>query len=160
MNKTYQKINKAFERIKKDMDKRGYCVHAITDVYKDNPLISNWINVHTHGLEKYGVINVSIVAPEDDDRLAHVIYTVADMMKDGEVFDLDAIHVMYNPDETIDFIFTFLRTKCFGEDTLRIVLPDIKTKEFFNYEDYEDLFDNCENEYCLQRTEIFNEYEE
>lgn len=137
----------------KNKEERGYFVHAVKDLYKDNYLISNWVNVHTHGLEKHGLTNISIVAPINDNRLSNVIYTVADMMMKGEEFILNATHFVDKPDGTCDFKFRLLPTKCFGEDTLRIILPDIKTNEFFTDEN------GIEGIYCLQHTTIFESHE-
>jgi hypothetical protein len=153
MNDLFEKVNNENERIKKERETRGYTVHGVKDLYKNNPLISNWVNVHTHGLEEYGLTNISIVAPEDDDRLSNVIYTIADMMMKGEEFILNATHFMDKPDGTCDFKFRLLPTKCFGEDTLRIILPDPDTNEFFIDKN------GIEGIYCLQRTVIFEPHE-
>jgi hypothetical protein len=147
------KAKDEFKRMKEERKDRGYTVHGVTDLYKDNYLISNWVNVHTHGLEDHGLTNISIVAPEDDDRLTHVIYTIADMMMDGEEFILDATHFMDKSDGTCDFKFKLLPTKCFGEDTLRIILPNPETNEFFTDKN------GIEGIYCLQRTTIFESSE-
>ena len=149
----FEQINKAFERVRREKSERGYCVHAVAGVYKDNPMISNWVNVHTHGLEEHGLNNISIVAPKDDNRLAHVIYTIADMMMDGEEFILNATHFIDKSDGTCDFKFRLLPTKCFGEDTLRMILPDPETNEFFTDKN------GIEGIYCLQRTTIFKSSE-
>ena len=144
--------NQQMKKARKEMLERGYCVHAIKDVYKANPLISNWCNVHTHGLEAYNLTNISIVAPIDDDRLANVIYAVADMMKDGEEFVLNGTHSIDRPDGTCKFKFRMLKTKCFGEDTIRIILPDPITNKFFDE-------DGMESVYCLQQTAFFEQCE-
>ena len=136
----------------KGKEERGYYVHGVKDTYEDNSMISNWVNVHTHGLEKYGLTNISIVAPEDDTRLSKVIYTVADMMKDGERFDLNITHFIDRPDGSCEFKFKMLPTKCYGEDTIRLILPDPVTNKFFDE-------DNMKSVYCLQITSIFEEYE-
>lgn len=154
MKHKYENINKALERARKEMLERGYCVHAVEGTYKNNPLISNWLNVHTHGLEDYNLTNISIVAPEDDARLTEVIYTVADMMKNGEEFILNATHFIDNPDGSCKFKFKMLPTKCFGEDTIRLILPDPETNDFFNDEDGE------EGIYCLQKTVLFEHCED
>lgn len=153
MNNLFEKVNNENERMTKEKENRGYTVHGIKDLYKDNYLISNWVNVHTHGLEDHGLTNISIVAPEDDDRLCHVIYTIADMMMDREEFDLRATHFMDKSDGTCDFKFRLLPTKCCGEDTLRIILPDPDTNEFFADKN------GIEGIYCLQRTTIFESCE-
>ena len=139
MNDLFKKVNNENERMKKEKETRGYTVHGVKDLYKDNYLISNWVNVHTHGLEDHGLTNISIVAPKDDNRLCHVIYTIADMMMDGEEFDLRATHFMDEPDGTCD--------------TIRIILPDPDTNEFFTDKN------GIEGIYCLQRTTIFESNE-
>lgn len=153
MSDLFNKINNETERMNKEKKERGYTVHGVCDAYKDNYLISNWVNVHTHGLEEHGLTNISIVAPENDTRLAHIIYTIADMMINGEEFILNATHFIDKPDGTCDFKFRLLKTKCYGEDTLRIILPDPDTNDFFTDKN------GIEGIYCLQRTTIFESSE-
>lgn len=150
MNNFYEELNKAWEKEHEDLNNRGYYVHGVKDVYKNNPLISNWVNVHTHGLENYNLTNISIVAPEDDDRLSKIIYTVADMMVSGEQFDLGMTHYIDRPDGTCEFKFKMLPTTCFGEDSIRLVLTYPGTDKFFEDED------NIESIYCLQAANIFS----
>ena len=138
--------------IKESRKERDYFAHGVIDVYKKNPLISNWVNVHTHGLEKHNLTNISIVAPKDDDRLEYLIYTVADMMIKGEEFDPSITHYIDRPDGTCIVKFRMLPTKCFGEDSIRLILPDTITNKFSNE-------DNMESIYCLQEADIFNCHE-
>lgn len=152
MNDLFKKANNENERMKKEKEDRGYTVHGVKDLYKNNYLISNWVNVHTHGLENYGLTNISIVAPEDDERLFNVIYTIADAMKGGEEFSFETIHIMF-VDDKYKFKFYLIPAKCFGEDTLRIILPDPDTNEFFIDKN------GIEGIYCLQRTTIFENSE-
>ena len=138
----------AYKKQKEDYLKRGYWVHGVKDVYADNPMIENWVNVHTHGLENYGLTNISIVAPKDDTRLSYLIYTVADMMKNGEVFQPNATHFIDDANGECIIKFKMLFTTCFGEYTYRLILPDPITNKFSNEDNYESI-------YCLQETYIF-----
>lgn len=150
----YEQINKALQKQNTDLKEKGYYVHAVKDLYKQNPSISNWVNVHTHGLEKYGLTNISIVAPKDDKRLADIIHTVATMMVEGEYFEPNPaiVHYIDRPDGTCRFKFKIFPTECFGEDSWRLVLTDPDTNKFW----YEDDSDSI---YALQITPLFHQYE-
>lgn len=147
-NRFNKMLRDAYKKQEEDYLKRGYCIHAVEDVYSDNYLIEDWVNVHTHGLEQYGLTNISIVAPKDDTRLAYLIYTVADMMKDGEIFQPNITHYIDDLNGICIVKFRMLFTTCFGEYTYRLILPDPKTDKFANE-------DNLESIYCLQEADIF-----
>lgn len=143
--KKFFKLNK-----KKTMD--DYFVDAVVDTYKNNPIISHWVNYHTHGLLKHGLKSeISLVLPKDDKRAPKVINQVALMMLNGEKFDLNSIHLMYGDNDDPDYYFILLETTCYGEKTLRIILENPETHEIpfptMNNEDG--------SEYVLQFSSIF-----
>ena len=70
------------------------------------------------------------------------------MMLRGETFELDSIHCIDNTNNVIICKFMLKSTTCFGEPTLRIVLPDRETGMF-----------SLDSPYTLQNLEIFAEYE-
>lgn len=153
MNKFFEEINRAYAKEKEDKEKYGFYVHAVKEVYKDNYLISDWVNIHTHGLEEYGLTNISVVAPKEDSRLFYIIYTVGKMMKNGEYFDPKITHYIDDCNGNCIVRFRMLSTKCFGEDTIRLILPDPVTDKFYNEDDGESI-------YCLQYANIFDFLEE
>ena len=128
--------------------KHRFNIHAVTEVYENNPLISNWINYHTHGMEKYGLTNLSIVAPKEDKRPGNVLNTIGEMMIDGEEFLPWMTHSMDNEDGKVIFRFRMLPTTCFAEETIRIILSDPDTGKFWDEDDYDSV-------YCLQKACIF-----
>lgn len=145
-------INMAKRRAEVERKEMGYYAHGVIDTYEKNPLIHNWINVHTHGLERYGLTNISIVAPKDDKRLSEIIYTVADMMLEGEEFDPEITHYIDEPDGTCRFKFRMMPCKCWGEDSFRLILTDTDTNLFSDE-------DGLESIYCLQETTLFEDIE-
>ena len=64
-------------------------IHCIKDGYKNNPLICNMINFHTHGLTRHNLTELSVVTLLDvysEEEVARMINTVALMMVNGEDF--------------------------------------------------------------------------
>ena len=112
----------------KKENKRDWIVHVVPDVYDNSPLLEGMINYHTHGLEEYGLTNLSVIMDNtySTEIIGNFINTVADMMVDGEVFSKDFIHSF---DSEFPFLFKMYETTCFGEKTIRLILSD-KKKEF------------------------------
>ena len=128
---------------------RPFVINGVKDQYKDNPVIKDWVNYHTHGLSDYGLTELSVVCPDISDfRPCEFINLVGDMMLKGETFELDSIHCIDNTNNVTICKFMLKSTTCFGEPTLRIVLPDRETDMF-----------SLDSPYTLQNLEIFAEYE-
>lgn len=70
------------------------------------------------------------------------------MMLNGAKFELDKIHCIDNTNNVTICNFRLKSTTCFGEPTLRIVLPDRETNMF-----------SLDSPYVLQGLDIFAEYE-
>lgn len=137
-----------------------WVIHATSDVYKRNKLIKNMVNFHTHGLEKHGCTNLSVVTLLDvypAEKVAVMINTVGRLMVNGDKFDVDRIHNILDNDGNLKFRFWLIKAKCFGEDTLRMILPD-RNGKFFSKDMVEDE-DLDPVEFELQHTPLF-EYEE
>lgn len=112
-------------------------------------MIKDWVNYHTHGLSEYGLIELSVVCPEiNDTRPYEVINRIGDMMLSGEVFEPDGVHYINDNNDVTICKFMLKETTCFGEPTLRIVLPDLETNMFI-----------LDSPYDMQDLDIFAEYE-
>lgn len=128
---------------------RPFIIHGVKDQYKDNPTIKDWVNYHTHGLSDHGLTELSVVCPDISDfRPCELINLIGDMMLNGEKFEFDKIHCIDNTNNVIICNFRLKSTTCFGEPTLRIVLPDRETNMF-----------SLDSPYALQELDIFTEYE-
>lgn len=141
------------------MNNIDWTIHCVTDTYKNNPLISNMVNFHTHGLTKHNLTELSVVTLLDvysAEKVTKMINTVASMMIDGEDFidsyPFGATHYIDNPDGTNAFKFKLLPTTCYGEETLRMILPD-RNGEFFNPYNEDQTLDPIE--FSLQETTLF-----
>lgn len=103
-----------------------WIIHAVTDAYEHVDSLSGLVNLHTHGLEKYGMKNLSTVVEFDHiEPVSEIMNNLArQMIEDGE-FEPECVYTQYNEDETeIDFCFTVVESYDFGEPTLRIVFEN------------------------------------
>lgn len=112
-------------------NKIDWTIHMIPDVYENSILLHGFTNYHTHGLEKHGLTNLSVIMDDtyDSKTIASLINTVAEMMIDGEEFAIGCTHYI---DNAFDFCFEMKETLCFGEPTIRLIVFD---KNKLNEED-------------------------
>ena len=128
---------------------RPFIIHGVTDQYKDNPMIKDWVKYHTHGLSEHGLTELSVVCPDiNDTRPYEIINRIGDMMLSGEVFEPDCVHYIDDTNNVTICKFMLKPTTCFGEPTLRIVLPDLESNMFI-----------LDSPYDMQDLDIFTEYE-
>lgn len=141
--------------------------HCVTDVYEKHPIITKMINYHTHGLEKLGLRNLSVVVLNGEythkeiyDMFELIVYMMMDsncplILIDNNKYQISAEDASDNTEYEYIFITKF--TTCFGEDTVRLILPDRDGKflkdtpsdEYLNPWEYE-----------TQYTNLFELYEE
>lgn len=134
----------------------NWTIHCIPEQYTENPLIKDMVNFHTHGLKgHYNLTELSVVTLLDvysAEEVGRMINTVAYMMVNGEEFVPYATHYIDKEDGTNDFKFKLLPATCYGEDTLRMILPD-RNGEFYNPYDEDQVLDPIE--FSLQGTTLF-----
>lgn len=129
--------------------KAPFTIHAVTGVYDENPMLTGWVNYHTHGLVNYGLTELSIVCPNTNDtRPTKILNSVGGMMINGEEFDVDAVHCIDSGNIT-RYRFELMKTTCFGEESIRIILSDINSLELRE----------PDSVYTMQVLDIFTEYE-
>lgn len=141
-----------------------WIIHGVKDVYDRNPLIKGMVNFHTHGLENHGCKNLSVVTMlevYDQFEVIKMINTVGRLMVDGDKFEVNRIHNIWDENGNLEFKFWLIKAKCFGEKTLRMVLPDrngkFVSKELLKSEEELDpiqfelqhtpLFERCEKRF-------------
>lgn len=116
------------KRRRKNKNKIDWVIHVIQDAYEGNDLLAGMMNFHTHGLEKYGLTNISAIVMTsiyDANEVGRRLNTIARMMvKNPNEFDVRITHYIDKEDDSTDFKFRMLPTVCFGEKTIRIIFPD------------------------------------
>lgn len=106
----------------------NFTVHIVVD----EPEMGT-CNIHTHGLEKFGLMNLMTLT--DNPKVAsYMIRSVANLMVDGEKFDPDILHWIDEDDKTSILNFTIEGTRRnYDEDSLYLDLnwynPDWKFTE-------------------------------
>ena len=115
-------------------NKIDWTIHGVVEQYDDNPLLKGMINLHTHGLTKHGLTELSAIVPEGYSytKVTSMINDIGELMVNSEKFDIgfDTVHYVDKPDGTIEYTFKLIPVKCFGEDSLRIILPDYNGRFF------------------------------
>ena len=128
-----------------------FVIHGVIDAYKGKPIINNWVNYHTHGLSDYGLTELSIVCPDaKDPRPYEIINIVGRMMISGEKFNPDLTHAIEDGHGIPIYRFRLKPTTCFGDKSLRIIIPDKDTDMFIDDSPYAmqslDIFEDLINE--------------
>lgn len=100
-------------------------VHAVIDEPKPG-----LYNVHTHGLERNGLMNLMTIGKEPE-ILAYMLNSTADLMLKGDEFDPAITHYIDREDGSSILSFTILPPRDnYGEDNLYLDLnwhdPDLK----------------------------------
>ena len=139
-------------------NKITWIIHAVTDAYEKNPLLKGMINMHTHGLEDLGLTELSvIVIPETYEikAIGNLINDIGKMMAEGDVFEsgFNQLHYIYNEDGEEEVKFKLIETTCYGEKSLRIILPDLNGKFFDELEDFSEALNPPSM--ALQHTNLF-----
>lgn len=116
-------------------NKIDWTIHAVVDTYNNNPLLDGMVNLHTHGLAAHGLTELSaITVPEaySPKEVMSILNDIGYMMVNGETFDVNpnVTHYIDNPDGSIVCKFKLMPAKCFGEDTIRVILADLDGKFF------------------------------
>lgn len=101
-----------------------WMIHVVSSSEEDEDIYPGMCDAHTHGLDKYGHLEFQFVLAYPYEFIGQILNGIGERVKNGETFqDGDLIDGFLKPPAKLK---VFKTTDAFGNDVLRLLVPDGK----------------------------------